>query len=101
MRDQIQDIWQLVVAYIKQETLEPLKGLGRFLARGLLASLALSLGLFFMLLGVLRVLQTETGSAFEGFWSWVPYVVTIVGCAISAYGAMSARSRGRGRRRPA
>lgn len=95
MRDQVQELWQLVLAYARQETIGPLKGLGRYLAKGILASMAVSLGIFFVLLGLLRLLQTETGSAFDGGWSWVPYVVTILGCALSAYVAMAIRSRTR------
>lgn len=96
MRDQVQELWQLVLAYARQETIGPLKGLGRYLAKGILASMAVSLGIFFVLLGLLRLLQTETGSAFDGGWSWVPYVVTIFGCALSAYVAMAIRSKTRG-----
>jgi len=31
-----------------------------------------------ILIGVLRLLQTETGTALKGDWSWVPYAVVIV-----------------------
>jgi hypothetical protein len=67
---------QLVVDYAKQETLEPLKGLGRFLAYGLAGAVALSVGLIIVLVGILRLLQTETGSTFTGNLSWIPYLIT-------------------------
>jgi Putative Actinobacterial Holin-X, holin superfamily III len=67
---------QLVVDYAKQETLEPLQGLGRFVGYGLAGALALSVGLIIVLIGVLRLLQTETGSTFTGNLSWIPYLIT-------------------------
>jgi Putative Actinobacterial Holin-X, holin superfamily III len=74
---------QLTLDYLKQETLTPLKGLGRFLAWGVAGSLAIAIGLVLLLIGVLRLLQDETGSSLTGNWSWVPYfVVSVLGLAI-------------------
>jgi hypothetical protein len=67
------DAFKLTVDYLKQEALEPLKGLGRFLALGLAGSLAIAVGILLLLVGILRLLQTETGTALTGDWSWVPY----------------------------
>jgi len=72
------DAFQLTVDYLKQETIEPLKGLGRFLYMGIAGSFCLAFGILLVLLGVLRLLQTETGSALKGDWSWVPYAVVVV-----------------------
>ena len=72
------DAFQLTVDYLKQETIEPLKGLGRFLYMGIAGSFCLAFGILLVLLGVLRLLQTETGSALQGDWSWVPYAVVVV-----------------------
>lgn len=77
------DAVQLVIDYVKQETLEPLKGLGRFLAAGVAGSLALCVGVVLLLLGLLRLLQSETGSSFTGHLSWLPYlIVTVVGLGV-------------------
>jgi hypothetical protein len=74
---------QVTIDYLKQEALAPLKGLGRFLAWGLAGSLALAIGLVLLLIGVLRLLQDETGTTLTGNWSWVPYfVVSLLGLAI-------------------
>jgi hypothetical protein len=70
------DVIQLILDYAKQETLGPLKGLLRFLIAGVVGSIALSAGALLILLGLLRALQTETGSTFSGDWSWAPYLVT-------------------------
>ena len=66
----------MAVAYVKQESLGPLKGLGRFVAFGMLGSMLLAVGLFILLIGLLRALQTETGSTFGGNLSWLPYLIT-------------------------
>ena len=66
----------LVVAYLKQETLDPLKGLLRFVAFGVAGSVAITIGTVMLLVAALRVLQTETGT-FHGNLSWVPYLIVI------------------------
>lgn len=66
---------QLVVDYVKQETLTPLKGLGRYLLFGIVGSLALCVGLILLLVALLRALQSETGTTFSGNLSWLPYVI--------------------------
>lgn len=80
----IQDLGKLVVAYVKQETLEPIKGLGRFIGFGLGGSALMGLGLFIVFLGVLRLLQDETGDAFQGNLKFVPYLATLALCGIVA-----------------
>jgi Putative Actinobacterial Holin-X, holin superfamily III len=72
------DAFQLTVDYLKQEVVEPLRGLGRFLYMGIAGSFFLAFGLLLILLGVLRLLQTETGTALQGDWSWVPYAAVVV-----------------------
>ncbi len=79
------DAFQLTVDYLKQETIQPLKGLGRFLYMGIAGSFFLAFGILLILLGVLRLLQTETGTALTGDLSWVPYaVVVVLGIAVIA-----------------
>jgi hypothetical protein len=69
------ELWELSVAYAKQETVDPFKGLGHFLAYGFGGVAALSLGSILLLVAGLRFLQTETGSTFTGNLSWIPYVI--------------------------
>ncbi len=91
---------QLVIDYVKQETLDPLKGLGRFIVFGVAGSVALAIGLVILSVAFLRFLQTETGSTFQGNWSWVPYLIcTVVVVAVAAV-AVKAVSRGQGRSGP-
>ena len=90
LRNAGDDAFQLTVDYLKQEVVAPLRGLGRFLCYWDVAgSFFLAFGLLLILLGVLRLLQTETGTALEGDWSWVPYAVTVVlGVAVIAVAAL-------------
>ena len=92
LRGESQEIVTLVVEYIKQETLEPVKGLGRYIVFGVAGSVALSIGLAVLAVGFLRLLQGETGSTFTGNLSWIPYVicaVLVVGIAAIAVKAVS------------
>ena len=79
------DFFQLVLAYAKQETIGPLKSLGRFLLFGLVGSVAITAGTVLLLLASLRALQTETGSSFTGHLSWVPYLI-VAAAAIAIMG---------------
>ena len=92
-----QELFQLVVGYAKQETLDPVKNLGRFIGYGMAGALLGSMGAVLLLLGTLRLLQTETGDTFDGNWNFVPYVVVLAVSGAIAAGAMKARSRGQRR----
>ena len=89
----VTELYELVLAYAKQETVEPVKGLVRFICFGIAGSLAFGIGSVIMLLGGLRALQTETGSAFQGNWSWAPYGITAVACALVIALALATRAR--------
>jgi len=77
-----QDVWDLLVAYAKQETVEPLRGLGRWIGFGAGGSVLIATGVSLLLLSVLRALQTETGTTFTGNLSWLPYLITLVGAVL-------------------
>ncbi len=93
-----QDVLQLVVGYVKQETSDPIRNLGRFVKFGLAGAVLSSLGSVLLVLGGLRLLQTET-TVFEGdgWRSCVPYAVVLFVSGGIAVGAMKARSRGQRR----
>jgi Putative Actinobacterial Holin-X, holin superfamily III len=94
----VTELWELVVAYFKQETVVPLKQLGRYIALGIAGSLLLGLGVLFLALAGLRALQTETGDAFDGNWSWAPYAIVLGGLLIAALITWKARGPERVRR---
>jgi hypothetical protein len=89
-----QELWQLVLGYAKQETIDPVKNLGRWVGFGLGGALLGSLGAVLLLLGGLRLLQTETGEAFDGNLTFIPYVIVLIVSGAIAAGAMKARERG-------
>jgi len=81
--DIIRELWILLQAYAKQQTVDPLKNLGRYLAWGVGGSMMMILGVFFLAMALLRVLQTETGDTFaSGGWSLVPYVAVALSLAV-------------------
>jgi len=91
------ELWGLTKDYARQETIDPLKGVGRYLAYGAAGALLGSLGVILLMLSLLRALQTETGDTFDGNWSWAPYmIVLLVAGAVAAY-AFSRISRAPGK----
>jgi hypothetical protein len=70
----------LVKAYARQETIEPLKNLKKFVGFGLAGGILIALGLFFLALSGLRYMQTHRffGQHLTGNWSWLPYMIVFV-----------------------
>jgi hypothetical protein len=89
----VAELWTMVVAYLKQETLEPIRSLGRYVALGLVAGIFVGLGGILMGLGALRALQTELGVHLGGDWSWAPYLIVVL--AFLAAAAVAASRIGR------
>lgn len=79
----IGELANLVLAYAKQETLDPIRGAGRWLAFGFGAVVSLIFGVALLTLGTLRLLQYEV---FAGAttWSWIPYLIVMTLCAVVA-----------------
>jgi len=72
------EVIEYVTEYAKQETVGPLKGAGRWIGVGAGAAAVLGLGLSLILLGLLRLIQTElTGLSGSNAWSWVPYAIVL------------------------
>ena len=71
------DIRDLAVRYIKEETIQPLKEMGRFVLYGVLGSIFVGFGVLLLLLGALRFLQ-EQFTILDGNLSWLPYVIVAV-----------------------
>lgn len=74
-KDTFDELKQMVTAYAKQETVDPLKLLGQWLAFGVAGGIAIAIGLLLLGLGALRALQTQTGDWFDGSLTWIPYLV--------------------------
>ncbi|MCU1456055.1 MAG: hypothetical protein JWL73_147 [Actinomycetia bacterium] len=85
IQEDVQGLFKLVVAYFKQETVTPLKSLGRYVGFGLAGALLFGFGVIFLSVGALRALQTETGDTFDHNWSWAPYAIVVVTLAVCAF----------------
>lgn len=72
------ELWALTKDYARQETVDPLKGVGRYLGYGAAGALLGGVGVILLMLAGLRALQTETGDALDGNLSWLPYLIVLV-----------------------
>ena len=103
-KDGVEDLFQLVVAYAKQETLDPVVKQAKTLAKGIAGATLMAFGTALLAVGFLRALQSEFGGSgqggpavatlgnaatpgsgfhyypygagahLSGDWSWVPYM---------------------------
>lgn len=86
---QVTEFKDLVVSYARQETVDPLRALGRYLGFGVAGALLIGLGIAFGLLSLLRGLQQITvfndpTEAEGGTFSWAPYLIVMgVGLVIA------------------
>ena len=80
----------LSLAYVKQETKEPLAGIGRLLKFGIAGAVLMGFGLVLLGLSLLRGLQgafayvhADGGRGpLSGTLSWLPYLLTVVACVV-------------------
>ena len=95
------ELVDLTVTYAKQETIDPLRTIGRRVGLGVLGSALASVGLIFLLVGVLRLVQVEPfgrdHGGFGGAMSWVPYVAAILVAGAVAFFALKQIGGDRGR----
>lgn len=83
------ELVDLVVGYAKQETLDPLKRLGKNVAFGVVGAVLVGTGTLFLALSALRALQTEIDT-FDGNLSWAPYGIVAALLLIMAIVSWSA-----------
>ena len=83
----------LLVGYGRQEIVTPLTQLGKTLKLGVLGALSIGIGLIFLAIAGLRLLQTEASGVFDGNMSALPYVVVMVGLLVVLAGVFALRSQ--------
>lgn len=81
------------MAYAKQETIEPVKGLLRFIGFGLAGAVLLALGAAFLSIAAVRALQFELAPHLNGDLSWVPYLGGVLLASVVAVVAVSRISK--------
>lgn len=89
----VSELWALTRDYARQETIDPIKGVGRYLGFGLGGALVGGIGMLLLMLALLRALQTQTGTALTGSWSWAPYFIVVAVAAVFVAWAISRISR--------
>jgi hypothetical protein len=75
--DEVSDLLDTVKTYAVQETVGPLKGGFKALVVGLAGVFCLGLGIIFILIAILRVLQTETDAFHGDLMSVLPYLIVL------------------------
>lgn len=89
----IGNLVDLVKTYAKQQTIGPLRNAGRWLSFGVAGAILLGVGLMLVLLGLLRLIQTEWEWAATGSWSWISYLLVLVACVLVVVVAVSRISK--------
>ncbi len=85
IKSDLEEIKVLFLRYLKEETIDPLKDLGRFVIFGALGSILVGFGAVMILFGTLRFLQDQF-RVLDGSLSWLPYViVAVLAMIISAF----------------
>ncbi len=77
---EIGEVIDLVKTYVRQETLGPLKGIGRKIGFGVAGAFAVGLGLFLLSLGLLRLVQDKIPRLARGGLSWISYLIVVIFC---------------------
>ena len=72
------EVVEYVREYAIQETVGPLKGAGRWIGFGAGGAALLGLGIMLLMLGLLRLIQSEWDGIAEGGTSWIPYAIVLV-----------------------
>ncbi|HVB50801.1 MAG TPA: phage holin family protein [Acidimicrobiales bacterium] len=67
----------IAIRYLKEETIKPIKDLGRFIAWGSLGSIFVGFGSVLLLFASLRYLQWQF-PVLDGSLSWLPYLIVAV-----------------------
>lgn len=91
--DILRELWDLLQAYARQETIDPLKPLGRYLGYGVGGMALIGVGLVYLGLSGLRAIQSQT-DLLEGPWSFVPYLIVVAVLGVIVAIAVSRISKG-------
>ncbi len=85
-RQQVDELKDLVVAYAQQETIDPLKDLGRYIGWALAGAIMLGTGVVFVSIALVRMLQTEGPDWLHkpGWSSTYPYLIVLALLLIGA-----------------
>jgi hypothetical protein len=95
----LKELWDLLRTYAQQETIGPLKNLGRQLGMGIGGSLSFALGWFLVVLGIMRLLQTHSLPGIGNWFmvhNWTIYILAVVLIALAALVTVREARKGHG-----
>jgi len=72
------ELVDLVVGYAKQETVDPIKRLGKTVAFGVAGAALVGIGGVFMSMAALRAMEDQTDFFFEHNLTWLPYFILTI-----------------------
>jgi hypothetical protein len=94
------ELISLIITYVKQETVDPLRSLGRYVVFGFAGALLFAIGGGLLALAAIRAVQSATSTHLRGELSWVPYASGLIVASVGAAWALSRiGKRGAQRRR--
>lgn len=97
--EHVDELKELVVGYARQETVDPLRNLGRYLGFGIGGAVLVGLGCISLLYALLRGLQSidalnDPTTVDTGWLTLVPYAATILAGLVMIGIAVSVIARG-------
>lgn len=79
----VSELRQLVITYIRQEILGPLRGAGRYLKKGMVGGLIGVVAGIVAAVGLLRAAQSiDVADVPRGAWSWAVYLIAGLACLL-------------------
>jgi hypothetical protein len=91
----VNELVEMMIAYVRQETVVPIKSVGRFIAFGVAGGLLIAIGGLLLILAAVRAVQAETGRHLSGSLTWVPYVSGILVAVVGVAWAVTRIGKGR------
>jgi multisubunit Na+/H+ antiporter MnhB subunit len=82
--NEARELVDLVVGYAKQETVDPLKRLGKTVAFGVAGAVLVGTGGVFLSMAALRAMETETDFFYDHNLTWLPYLILTVALVAGA-----------------
>jgi hypothetical protein len=90
-QETIRELWELLTGYARQETVEPLRNLGRRIGLGIAGSFLFSLGWFLITLGTMRLLQTHSLPVIQDWFivhNWATYGIGLLVLGLGIFGVV-------------
>lgn len=82
---QVEELIDLVKSYVKQETVDPLRTLGKRFGLGVGAAVVFGMSAIFFSLGFLRIVERYLDFMSRGVLSAVPYVLAVALLGVMLY----------------